>query len=299
VNRSAPLLAALALAGCGTWSNEDIAFVEALPTTQALRLALPAQAGQPLCAGLGESQVWLGAKRTGDGLNAGVDLMIALVDTVKGFPPTDRRDDARVWGPFDDAKHPGKEIRVTMTRQHGAGDLPTYVYAFEVRPRGGAFQTVIDGSFTGASARAGKGSFALRFPILRALQMNDSPTDPTGDVTVLYDRTGDPRTTTLQLSQDGFGVIAFDYAYAGYQAGQGSFSFAFTDAQQRRLLVDTAFGAAGEGRAVVTVVGQNGGRVSYEQCWDEASCITFVRDPFGISGLCQGASCPTGACPTP
>jgi hypothetical protein len=203
-----------------------------------------------------------------------------------------------VWGPFDDGKHPGREIRVTMTRDH-AGDLPIYHYAFEARPRGAAFQTVIDGSFTGASARAGHGDFTLHFPVLRALGMNDSPTDPTGDVTVTYDRTGDPRTIALQLSQDGFGVTAFDYAYAGYAAGQGQFSFALTDAQARTLLIDADFTASGAGHARVAVVGPNGGRIGYDQCWDEASCITFVRDPFGISGLCQGASCPTGACPTP
>ena len=299
VNRAACAAVALAFAGCGTWSNEDIAFVEALPTAQALRLALPAPAAQPLCAGLGESQVWLGARSTGDGLNAGVDAMIALVDTVKSVPPTDRREDERVWGPFDDARHPGKEIRVTMARLRDAAGVPTYAYAFEARPRGGVFQAVLDGAFTGASARAGKGTFTLRFPVLRALAMNDSPTDPVSDVAVTYDRTGDPRTVTLGLEQDGFGVTAFDYAYAGYAAGQGSFSFALTDAQARKLLIDAEFTATGAGHARVAVVGANGGRLAYDQCWDEASCITFVRDPFGISGLCQGASCPTGACPPP
>jgi hypothetical protein len=298
VTRAACAAAALALAACGTWSNEDIAFVEALPTAQALRLALPARSAQPLCAGLGESQVWLGAKRTGDGLNAGVEAMIALVDAVKSFPPTERREDERVWGPFDDGKHPGREIRVTMSR-HGSGAVASYAYAFEARPKGGAFQTVIDGSFTGASARSGSGSFALRFPVLRALGMNDAPTDPTGDVKVVYDRTGDPRTIVLELSQDGFGVTAFDYGYAAYAAGQGRFSFALTDAQARTLLIDADFTPSGSGHARVTVVGANGGRLAYDQCWDEASCITFVRDPFGISGLCQGASCPTGACPPP
>ncbi|HET9597682.1 MAG TPA: hypothetical protein VFP65_18990 [Anaeromyxobacteraceae bacterium] len=298
MNRAAVLAAALALAGCGTWSNEDIAFVEALPTSQALRLALPAQGAQPLCAGLGESQVWLGARRTGDGLNAGVDAMIVLVDAVKSVLPTERHEDRRVWGPFDDGKHPGREIRVTMTRDR-AGDLPIYHYAFEARPRGGAFQSVIDGSFTGASARSGHGQFTLRFPVLRALGMNDSATDPTGDVAVTYDRTGDPRTIALQLSQDGFGVTAFDYGYVAFAAGQGQFSFALTDAQSRTLLIDADFTATGSGHARVTVLGPNGGRLAYDQCWDDASCITNVRDPFGISGLCQGATCPAGACPPP
>ena len=300
VNRRAAVVALLALAGCGNWSNEDIVFVEALPTTQALRVALPAQQARPLCAGLGESQVWLGAKQTGDGLNSGVDFLVNLVDTVKSVTPTTRRADAREWGPFDDGKHPGKEIRITMTRSRDVEGVPTYAYAFEARPSGGAFQSVLDGSFSGPSARAGKGTFTLRFTVLRALGMNDNPTDPTGDMAVTYDRSGDPRTVTVGLTRDGFGLTAFDYAYAGYQAGQGTFFFQFVDAQSRKLIIDTQFTPAGAGHATVTVVGPNGGRAEYQQCWDEASCITNVRDPFGISGLCQGLSCPTtGPCPSP
>jgi hypothetical protein len=203
-----------------------------------------------------------------------------------------------VWGPFDDDRHPGKEVRITMTRSRDQGGVPTYAYAFEARPKGGAFQPVLDGTFTGPSARAGRGTFTLRFGVLRALGMNDKPTDPTGDVAVTYDRSGDPRTVTLGLTQDGFGVSAFDYAYAGYQAGQGSFFFQLVDAQARKLVIDTRFTATGSGSATVSVVGPNGGRLSYQQCWDDASCITDVRDPLGVSGLCQGLSCPAGACPS-
>jgi hypothetical protein len=299
VNRCAVAVALLALAGCGNWSNEDIVFVEALPTNQALRVALPVQQAQPLCAGLGESQVWLGAKQTGDGLNAGVDFMVGLVDTVKSIPPTTRRADAREWGPFDDRKHPGKEIRITMTRSRDVEGVPTYAYAFEARPTGGAFQSVLDGSFTGPSAKAGKGIFTLRFPVLRALGMNDKPTDPTGDVAVTYDRSGDPRTVTVGLTQDGFGLTAFDYAYAGFEAGQGSFFFQLVDAQSNKLIIDTQFTPEGAGHAKVTVVGPRGGSLDFEQCWDAASCITNVKDPFNISGLCRGVPCPTGPCPSP
>src|SRR5690242_9114402 len=103
---------AVAASGCGTWSNEDIAFVEALPTSQALKVALPASAGQALCAPPGPSEVWGWAKPAGDGLNALVDLLLGFVDLVKSVTPATRATDARTWGPFDDAKHPGKEVRV-------------------------------------------------------------------------------------------------------------------------------------------------------------------------------------------
>src|SRR6185369_1187401 len=115
------LLAALALAGCGNWSNDDVAFVQALPTAQALRVALPASAGQALCAPPGPSEVWAFAKPAGDGLNALVDGLAALVDRVRAVPPTTRGADARTWGPFPDDRHPGVEVRVVMTRAPASG----------------------------------------------------------------------------------------------------------------------------------------------------------------------------------
>src|SRR3990172_9891701 len=92
------LFLALAGAGCGNWSNEDVAFIEALPTSQALKVALPASAGQALCGAPGPSEIWGWAKPTGDAINAGVDFLLGLVDLVKNYEPTTRKPDLRVWG---------------------------------------------------------------------------------------------------------------------------------------------------------------------------------------------------------
>ncbi len=300
----AALAALAALAGCGTWSNEDIAFVEALPTTQALRVALPASAGQALCAPPGPSEIWGWAKPAGDGLNALVDLMLGFVDLVKSVTPTTREPDARTWGPFDDRKHPGKEVRVTMSRTRDAAGVPTYSYVFEARPKGGAFEPILDGTFRGESARAGRGQFALHFTTLRTLGMDDHPdTDPTGDLTVQYDKTGDPRTVGLDVKSQTGSLAAFDYGYADYASGNGSFHYAFTSQQQQQYVVDASFDAAGEGRADVAVVLSPTTTLSFSECWDAAGCVTDVKDPTvgallpaGISGLCKGG-CPQGACP--
>jgi hypothetical protein len=300
-------LAALSvLAGCGNWSNEDIAFVEALPTSQALRVALPASTGQALCAPPGASEVWAWAKPAGDGLNALVDLMLGFVDLVKSVTPTTRAPDGRTWGPFDDQKHPGKQVRITMSRTRDAAGVPTYSYVFEARPKGGAFQAVLDGAFRGESARAGQGQFALHFATLRALEMDDHPdTDPTGDLSVQYDKTGDPRTVGLDVKSQSGSLAAFDYGYAGYASGHGSFHYAFTNQQQQQYVVDAFFDAAGEGRADVAVVlGTN--TYSFSECWDAAGCVTHVDDeyagrplfPDGISRLCKDGQCPKGACPS-
>jgi hypothetical protein len=301
-------LAALVLgAGCGSWSNEDILFVAALPTREALALKVPASAGQALCASPGPSQVWGWAKPVGDGLNAAVDAMLALVDLVKRTPPTTRETDARIWGPWDDQKHPGMEVRVTMRRSRDGAGVPSYAYLFEERPRGGAFQSVLDGSFRGESASAGKGTFALHFATVRALGISDHPdSDPYGDLSVQYDRTGDPRTLGLDVpaGPQSASLASFNYGYAGYQSGNGEFDYVFVNDQAQRYEVTARFDAAGAGLATVRVVLSATSYYQYQECWDPAGCVTDVQDPTtlflpkGISGLCSNGVCPTGACPT-
>jgi hypothetical protein len=304
---SAAALALLAAAsGCGTWSNEDIAFVEALPTSQALKVALPASAGQALCAPPGPSAVWGWAKPAGDGLNALADVVLGFVDLVKSVTPTTRAADARTWGPFQDSKHPGKEVRVTMTRGPDADGTPVYTYAFEARPEGGDFEAVLDGTFRGESAAAGTGQFALHFATLRALGMDDHPeSDPTGDLTIQYDKTADPRTLGLDVQTETATLEAFDYGYAGYASGKGFFHYAFINPQQQRYVVDARFDAAGAGRADVSLVLGSNLTLGYSECWDSAACVTDVKDPLagtpsfpdGISQLCTGGVCPSGGCP--
>ena len=314
--RAGALLAvALAAAGCGTWSNDDIAFVEALPTSQALRFSMPSTASQALttgtgsaCGTAGASEVWAQSKPVSDALNAAVEQLLGLVDLVKSAPPSSREPDSRVWGPWADGKHAGMEVRVTMTRSRDASGVPTYGYVFEERPRGGAYLPVLEGSFRGDSARAGSGAFAVHFANMRTLGVDDHPaTDPAGDLTVEYDRTGDPRTLAMDVPpgpQSG-GLVDFSYAYAGYQSGAGRFDFVFVNASAQRYEVATRFDATGAGLATVTVVLGATSRFTFQECWDSAGCITDVKDATtlftanGISGLCPGGICPSGACPGP
>jgi len=293
------LLLALAGAGCGNWSNEDIAFVEALPTSQALKVALPAPAGQALCGPPGPSELWGWAKPTGDAFNGAVDFLLGFVDLVKGYEPTTRNQDRRVWGPFADSKHPGNEIRVVMTRAWENG-RPVYTYTFEARP-GGEFQPVIEGHFTGGSARTGKGDLTIHFGTLRDLGMNETDSDPQGDMVIGYDRTADPRTVSLDLShepQGGFELTGFDYGYAGYSSGKGLFHYQLQFAAGY-YVVDAWFDDTGAGKAFVEahLDALPNQTFAFDECWDAASCITFVHDPDGVSQLCPGGVCPAGECP--
>jgi hypothetical protein len=289
---------ALALAGCGNYSTEDLRFLAALPRREDLRVAVPAQ-GTPTglvgpCA-TRPAEVWLWAKPTSDGLNAGVEVVLSLVDAVRAHPPTWRKDDARGWGPFDDGNHPGREIRIVIVRTfpESAGGEAVYVYAFQARVKGTQdFADILTGAFEGGSARTGRGGVALDFDAMWTLGLDDAET-PHGTMQIAYDRTSDPVTIGLTLAQDGFGVVRFGYGYAGYADRRGTFGYRFRDRSGDVLTVETGFDAAGAGRASVGFVGAGGGTGSFRQCWDANACLVYVDDPGGYS--CGAPPCGLGA----
>lgn len=296
-------LSLLLLAGCGTFSNEDIRFVEALPRREELRVAVPA-ASAPLarmatplgavaaCTGPGTAETWLSAEKTGQDFNRGIDWVLALVDVVRRHPPTHREQDLRRWGPFDDKNHPGNEVQVVFTRTWPAAVAPNprYAYSFEARKRGSAvaFTPILFGTFVGASASRGRGQLELDFSAIWAMGMQDADT-PHGAMDVRYDRSGSPRVSHLTMlpavEAQGFGLVQFDYGFAGYADGSGRFDFAFRNGSGDLLAVTAGFDAAGAGRDRVefTRAGDVAPIGGFEQCWTADACLTWVNDPLDIS----------------
>jgi hypothetical protein len=287
VTRAALVLAA-GLAGCGNYSTEDLRFLAALPQREDLRVAVPAQGDPNALVGpclTGTADVWLWAKPTSDGLNAGVDFVLGLVDVVRRYPPTWRSDDERGWGPFDDEKHPGRELRIVITRSYppALGGAPSHAYAFQARVKGTApFTTLIGGVFDGASASHGRGSVVLDFEAMWTVGVAN-PDTPHGNMQIAYDRASDPVTVDLVLAQDGFGIVRFAYGFAGYRDGRGAFDYAFRNAAGDLLTVAASYDAAGAGRAQVAFTAAAGGSGSFRQCWDGAACLTYVDDPANYS----------------
>jgi len=291
--------AALALAACGNYSTDDIAFVEALPGREALRVAVPAKPAPPSCGPLGEASQWTQANATGAGMNAGLDWILGAVDLVRSMDPTERHRDQRIWGPFPDGKHPGFAIRVTVSRSQGADGIPVYDFAFETqRPlQETAWHVLIGGQFVGGSGRTGQGSVTLYFTAIRALGLNEKPDDPTVDVTIAYDRRSDPRTLSLSIPAGaaGFGLVDFDYGFTSWESGDSHLDFAVQDALGNRVVTQAGFLPSGAGRGDVTLYPANPPPDSYQftVCWDESGCVTAVADFFNVSGHCASAPCVT------
>jgi len=304
VNSLGPAAAALALAACGNYSTEDVRFLAALPTRGDLHVHVPASGASSALAACdtGEATVWQGAKAVSDGLDGGVDFIVGLVDSVRRLEPSERAEDMRRWGPFDDDRHPGREIQVVITRVTGPDGGVAHRFAFEARVKGQPdFTPVVTGAFEGPSASVGKGSIELSFEALWSLGMNDSST-PHGALLATYDRTGEPRRVSIAIVGGALGLGSFSYDFEGWVDGSGSFSYRIPKGLDK-LYISSSFDSAGAGRAAVSYVTWLGLGGSFEQCWDAAACLVYVNDPQNYScstppcSLGEVASCP--AVPSP
>jgi hypothetical protein len=289
-------IATLILAcACGNLSNDDIAFVEAIPQKQQLHVEVPqGSASQNLCA-IGTADVFTSAKTTGVSINAGVDAILAMVDAIRTVTPTSRGDDSRTWGPFADQDHPDVRIQVVMVRELDATLTPwRWIYTISGAKAAGPFLPILEGEFFGAQARKGIGRLTLHFENSTALGIN-KPGDPAFPARIHYDLSGEPHTISLDLTAgvNAFGLISFDYWFAGYADGHGQFDYAFPDPKNGcTVFVTTFFNAQGAGRDVFRTrcAGILSGDV--KQCWDPGGCLTFVDDPFSLTALCLGITPP-------
>jgi hypothetical protein len=303
VTSAALAIAAVAMAGCGDYSTEDLRFLVALPQRQDLRVEVPAD-GTPgaatVCGPGRNADVWLWAKPTSDGLNRGVEFVISLVDVVRGIPPTAREEDARRWGPFPDERHPGHEIQVVIARSYPSGSSgpPLHDYRFEARAVGApTFEPVIVGTFEGASSSHGRGAVRLDFDAIRRAGIADATT-PTGAMEIGYDRASDPVTISLTFTREAFGIEQFGYGFTGYADGRGAFDYRFRNATGDVLTVATGYDRAGAGRAAVAYDPANplGPPGSFRQCWSASACLTYVDDPANFTCPLH-ASCSFGTFP--
>ena len=289
--RWASSAAAIALlCACGNLSNEDIAFMEAIPQRQQLHVAVPqGSTAQGLCGPLGSADVYASAKTTGLQLNGAVDAILAVVDAIRTATPTTRDEDSRTWGPFADKDHPGVTMQVTMFRELDATRTPwRYIYTISAARLPGGYLPILEGEFFGAQASNGIGRMTLHFENSTLLQIN-KPTDPAFPARIFYDRSGDPRTVSLDLTAglNAFGLISFDYGFAGYKDGHGQFDYAFPDPKSGCTIeVTTFFDAQGAGRDVFRA--RCGALVlgDVKQCWDVSGCLTFIDDPFALTPAC-------------
>ncbi len=289
--------ASVAAAGCGNYSNEDLEFMAAVPTTTQLAVELPAAVNTTVEAEL--------AKRTHDTIATVKDTLasvLGLVDGIRTFEPTSRTSDGRVWGPYPDQKHPGWSWKLVVTRTS-----PT-TFVFELDTQGASdWLQFLTGSFDGqGGARQGSGSFTANFSLVRAsgFPLDDSSMN-LADLAIAYqnyDLAGSPVKVTMSIDSvtpaaDGASTLNIAYEIFTDRSGQMAFTLTgnlIPGPAIETVDVNSQWLGSGAGAASLVVAAGDALGSKQTECWDSGFAATYNDKPWSpAEDVGTAADCPT------
>lgn len=293
------LVAGLLGAGCGNYSNEDLEFMAAVPTTNQLAVALPAAVNATTEAEL--------AKSTHDAIKMVNDILasvLGLVDTVRSYAPTSRTTDSRTWGPFPDQKHPGWSWRLIVTRD----SMTPTKFTFELdteNPATGWLQ-FLTGSFDAAGgARQGSGNFSADFALLRTDGFPlDASADNLKDLTISYqnfDMAGSPIEVTMTMNtvmpaKNGATSLNIVYEILADRSGEMRFTLTgdlVPGPAIETVQVNSQWLPSAAGEATLAVTAGDGAGLQQTECWDSGFGATYNSKPWStIENTGTPADCP-------
>ncbi|QDE98711.1 hypothetical protein BHS05_24340 [Myxococcus xanthus] len=302
----------LALAACGgDFSNDDLAFLNALPRREDLAAKLPAKnsgrsAGglatrsSALVVRLGEPSKLMGdTEETGRAFNASVDALLSRLEDIRSLPPTTREPDRRVWGPYRDQNHAGYDVRFVMTREALSFD-----YQLEYRKTGtgeAGWWAFLRGTFE-SDAGIRKGVGGLHLDVERAEQEGLPATDVTAlrRLDIHYQTKALPTRVELTFTpkNGAFPVARYTYREAQGSLGEMQFLMPGQDLVPGGLLEDlsltTRWSPDGRGMAVLDVLSGDIRGAKYTECWDVRGRVTFTARSWDFFNPTEGerATCP-------
>jgi hypothetical protein len=299
------------LAACGgTFSNEDLEYLNALPTRDALASKLPdrgsssndglAQRQDRLAVG-DTSQLYADTRKASTEYNNALDSLLSLLENIRTVPPTTREPDRRIWGPWTDRNQPGNNVRFVMDR-----DGAFFDYHLQFKPSAAgedAWWSFLEGTFKADSGiRIGEGelhlfisealSHGLNVGGLRGLERLDvgyqNKALPTLVQMIFTTPIIPPATTAPQVL----------YTYREQPGGFGEMSFLVkdTDAVQGGLREDLRIttrwtpNRGGVGTFVILEGDLKG--ASYKECWDAQNKLTYAKRSWEFFGIGLASDCP-------
>jgi hypothetical protein len=285
------------LGACGDYSNEDLAFMNALPENDELRVNLPARSAA--LAPATEAEL---ARTTHDvtaTFNGLLGDLTNMVDYIRSFPPTSRTPDSRTWGPYptDRAQKINLDwkMRMIMSRDLTVPDQFDYeIDAHEDGTSDLAWIVYVRGSFlAGQTARRGTGHVELVTAGLRAAGFDVSGLGQLDNLVIDYNTLGDPisvNMTVTDLPTAGSSDPASQvlYGYEATAAGQGQMTFdligqLIAGPAIEDLRVTSKWLPTGEGIAVLMVVSGDGAGSQQTECWDSSFDATLNIKPWGTA----------------
>jgi hypothetical protein len=317
-------VALLSLCVCGApYSNDDILYLLSIPRasdlevsfesnqrSQGLRTVADACPAEP-------ATTYLKMRTAAQDLNTSLLAILGIVDLITQYPPTEREENFRRWGPWTDK---GVSYQVEVRRTVTDGDVQ---FSYEMNgklPNEEAWRVLLSGQLLeGATSSDGRGNMSLDFDQMRVV--NPSTTDQ-GQFDVDYDTRGDglslglsirsssialSSTTTSQIRMSHFekADVLARYAYEESENGMGSFRIegAFDvhedDAEilpkEEFMTVFARWIEDQRGRAETTIEGgEISGIVRVSECWDSDFILNYREGQFNrLTATCgNAANCP-------
>jgi hypothetical protein len=309
--RKVLLLSLTLLAGCGgNYSNEDLAFLYALPSAEALSATVPGQATAQQGLGVRQDALALGdlseAHRITQGaigeFNGGLEHLLGWLQAVRQRPPTTREPDRRIWGPFNERRTAEHEGRLVIERV--LAEVERFDWRFEIRRRGtgeDGWVILVDGAFLPTlDLRRGLGQASLWVGRARALGAPPPRLEQVDRLDISYATEGYPVQVQLTfLPVTGAQLVAGGYEYLGHEDRSGQMRFAVeanliagSPELLERLEITSRWTASGAGQADTEVVSGNGQGARQTECWDaNRGVVYFARtwepgQELGSPGAC-------------
>lgn len=305
------LLGCLAAACGGNFSNDDLEFLNALPTREDLASKLPGSSGSVSEGGLrqrsdplavGEpSQLYRDTRKASDAFNTGLDGLLTLLEEIRELPPTTREPELRVWGPWRDSKHRGHEVRFAMKREAERFD-----YLLQYRPEGSGEEgwwSAMEGTFqANGGLRKGEGAVRLLVKETKAHGFDVGGLAGLDLLEIVY------QTRALPIGVKMRFVPAFPqsasellYAYRELPGGLGEMGFLLENTdilpgtQKEDLAIISRWTKDRGGVGIVAVTGGDvpaGFTATQVECWDASFRVTYMKRSWETAVVGNASACP-------
>jgi hypothetical protein len=282
------LLAAASLGACGNYSNEDLEFLNAVPSADDISATIP-RAIMPA----NEAEM---ARLTHDTVAVfnGSLKFLEAADVIRTYPATTRIANGRIWGPVPMDDHPGWQWRFIVTREPERSEV--FHYSFDVERVGGGpndWIPFIYGEFKAVNGvRKGMGEFHMTTDALIAAGFTIAPNlkgETLKELSVTYSTESFPVHVAMHVAMyDDPSLSTYftiDIVYEAQENGQGAIDFDATGADGNSVSVVSRWLATGRGRAdaIVTagpLVDRPVEERTQTQCWNDAFVQTYNNVPW-------------------
>jgi hypothetical protein len=310
------LLGCAASACVGNFSNDDLEFLNALPSREELTARLPGSEERSGVRGLEPhvarlavaepSQFYRSTHEASDVFNAGLDALLSRLELIQAEPPTTRALGKRVWGPMTLDMSGEHEVRLWMTRTGRVFD-----YRLEVRRTGSGdagWWSFLEGVFqSDGGLRRGTGAVHLQIGAAVAHGFDLGWISEQGQewlstqerLDIVYQT----RTLPLRVEMNFVSAQArreLQYAYRKLPEGLGEMTF-FLRADllpgERRedLTIISRWTKDGDGVARVGVTGGDvaeGLEETQVECWDTDFQVTYRQRSWKAAPEGSAEACP-------